>query len=136
MTRRELFIGASVLALLPQAASAQEMLEYSPGLPDERMAAGETVLIAVSAPWCGTCRAQGRAIDDLRSANAAYDANITFIRMDWDTHGRSDYARSLGVRRRSTLILMREGQVLGTVVADPRAEIIRDLMDLALARGA
>jgi thioredoxin-like negative regulator of GroEL len=136
MTRRELFIGASVLALLPQAASAQEMLEYSPGLPDERMAAGETVLIAVSAPWCGTCRAQGRAIGDLRSANAAYDANITFIRMDWDTHGRSDYARSLGVRRRSTLILMREGQVLGTVVADPRAESIRDLMDLALARGA
>mgnify|MGYP001029468494 CR=1 FL=1 len=133
MTRRELFTGASALALLPAAARASEMLTYAPGLPEARMDAGETVLIDVSAPWCGTCRAQGRAIEELRSANAAYDANITFIRMDWDTYGRSDYARSLGVRRRSTLILMRDGAVLGTVVADTRAESIRALMDLALA---
>jgi thiol-disulfide isomerase/thioredoxin len=133
MTRREIFLGASALALLPRTASASEMLSYTPGLPQERMAAGETVLIDVSAPWCGTCRAQARAIEDLRSANAAYDANITFIRMDWDTYGRSDFAQNLGVRRRSTLILMRGGEVLGMVVADPRVDSIQALMDLALA---
>jgi thioredoxin-like negative regulator of GroEL len=132
MTRRELFIGASALALLPLAASASDMLSYTPGLPEDRMAAVETILITVSAPWCGTCRAQARAIDALRSENAAYDANITFIRMDWDTHGRSDFARSLGVQRRSTLILMRDGAILGSVVADPRTESIQALMDLAL----
>jgi thiol-disulfide isomerase/thioredoxin len=133
MTRRELFIGASALAILPLSARASDMLTYAPGLPEERMAAGETVLLDVFAPWCGTCRAQERAMEDLRAANAAYDANITFIRMDWDTHGRSDYAQSLDVRRRSTLILMRDGEVLGRVVADPRAESIKALMDLALA---
>jgi thiol-disulfide isomerase/thioredoxin len=133
MTRRELFIGASALALLPAVAGAQDMLTYAPGLPEARMAAGETVLLDVYAPWCGTCRAQSRAMEDLRAGNAAYDENITFIRMDWDTYGRSDYARSLGVQRRSTLILMRDGEVLGRVVADTRRESIRDLMDLALA---
>ena len=54
MTRRELLLGASMLALVPLAAQAQEMLTYSPGLPQERLAAGETVFIDVSAPWCGT----------------------------------------------------------------------------------
>jgi thiol-disulfide isomerase/thioredoxin len=91
MTRRELFLGASMLALVPLAAQAQEMLTYTPGLPQERLAAGETVFIDVSAPWCSTCRAQGRAIDDLRAMNPAYDEAITFIRMDWDTYGRSEY---------------------------------------------
>ncbi|MCU4651669.1 thioredoxin family protein [Roseibacterium sp. SDUM158016] len=132
MTRREVFLGASALALLPHAASAEEMLTYTPGLPEQRLAAGETVLIDVSAPWCGTCRAQGRAIEALRGANPAYDGAITFIRMDWDTHGRSDYARSLGVQRRSTLILMRGDAILGQVVADTRTESIQALMDLAL----
>lgn len=132
MTRRELFLGASMLALVPFAAQAAEYLVYEPGLPEQRLAAGETVLLDVYAPWCGTCRAQSRAMEDLRAANPAYDAAITFIRMDWDTFGRSDYARSLGVQRRSTLVLMRGDQILGTIVADTRADNIRALMDLAL----
>jgi len=53
--------------------------------------------------------------------------------MDWGTYGTSDYARSLGVQRRSTLILMRGDGILGTVVADTRRDSIRALMDLALA---
>jgi thioredoxin 1 len=133
MTRRELFLGASALALMPLAAQAADLIEYAPGLPEARLAAGETVLLDVYAPWCGTCRAQSRAMEELRAANPAYDAAITFIRMDWDTYGRSDYAQSLGVERRSTLILMRGEAILGRVVADTRADSIRALMDLALA---
>lgn len=133
MTRRELFLGTAAIALVPLAARAADMLDYAPGLPEARLDAGETVFIDVSAPWCGTCRAQGRAIDALRAANPAYDEAITFIRMDWDTFGRSDFARSLGVQRRSTLILMRGDEVLGTIVADTRQDSIQALMDLALA---
>jgi len=133
MTRREIFMGASALALLPKAVRAAEMLEYRPGLPEARLAAGETVFLDVFAPWCGTCRAQSRAIEELRAANPAYDAAITFIRMDWDTFGRSDYARSLDVQRRSTLILMRNEAILGRVVADTRTGSIKALMDLALS---
>lgn len=132
MTRREFFIGASALLLAPSAAHAAGMLDYVPGLPEARLAAGETVFLDVSAPWCGTCRAQGRAIEALRAENSAYDAAITFIRMDWDTYGRSDYARSLDIRTRSTLILMRGDAELGRIVANTRIESIRALMDRAL----
>ncbi|MGP1357870.1 thioredoxin family protein [Roseicyclus sp.] len=132
MNRRDFLIGASALALVPLSARAADLIDYAPGLPEARLAAGETVLLDVYAPWCGTCRAQSRAMEELRAANPAYDAAITFIRMDWDTYGGSDYARGLGVERRSTLILMRGDAILGRVVADTRVDSIRALMDLAL----
>jgi thioredoxin 1 len=132
MNRRDFFIGASALALVPLSARAADLIDYAPGLPEARLAVGETVLLDVYAPWCGTCRAQSRAMEELRATNPAYDAAITFIRMDWDTYGSSDYARGLGVERRSTLILMRGDAILGRVVADTRVDSIRALMDLAL----
>lgn len=134
MTRRELFAGASALLLTAGAARAQSaMLDYVPGLPDERLAAGETVLLDFSASWCSTCRAQGRAIEALRSANPAYDAAITFIRVDWDDYGQSDYTLLLGVPRRSTLVLLRGEEELGRIIADTRQDAIRELLDRALS---
>lgn len=137
MTRRDLLRGASLLALaplVPGAALAQSgpMIDYVPGLPEARLAAGETVLLDFSATWCSTCRAQGRAIEALRAANPAYDAAITFIRVDWDTYGQSDFALLLGVPRRSTLILLRGEDELGRIVAGTRQADIQALLDRAL----
>lgn len=134
MTRRELFLGASALVLTPLAAKAQDaMLTYMPGLPDMRLEAGETVLLDFAASWCSTCRAQGRAIEALRAENPAYDENITFIRVDWDEYGQSEFTQLLGVPRRSTLILLRGDDELGRLVAVTRQADIQALLDRALA---
>ncbi|MBY6202905.1 thioredoxin family protein [Maritalea mobilis] len=134
MTRREIFLGASALVLAPMAASAQSaaMIDYEPGLPERLLAEGHTVLLDFAASWCSTCRAQGRIIEALRAQNPAYDAAITFVRVDWDTYGQSEFAILLGVPRRSTLIMLRGEDELGRIIASTREDDIRALLDTAV----
>lgn len=132
-TRRQTLIGATAFALMPMTRAAQAMIDYSPGLVTERLAAGETVFVDFSAEWCSTCRAQERVITALRAANPAYDAAMTFVKVDWDQHGTGDLSRSLSIPRRSTLVLLRGEAELGRIVAQTAEGDIRALMDLGLA---
>ena len=132
MDRRTLLLSASAALVLPVAARAASMIEYTPGALKARMDAGETVLLDFSATWCSTCKAQERVIGKLQEANPAYLQNITFLRVDWDTYGSSELAKSLKIPRRSTLVAMKGGQELGRIVAGTRESQIRDLLDIAL----
>jgi len=134
LTRRHLIASAVALSLAPLAASADTMLSYTPGLAAERLAAGDTVFLDFAADWCSTCRAQGRAIADLRASNPEFDANITFIRVDWDQYGRSELAFDLNIPRRSTLVLLRGEEELGRIVAGTHREDIEALLSLGLAQ--
>ena len=132
-TRRQFIIGAAALGLLPLGRAAQAMIDYTPCLVTERLAAGETVLADFSAEWCSTCRAQERVITALRAANPAYDASMTFVKIDWDDHGSGALSQSLRIPRRSTLVLLRGDQELGRLVAVTAEPEIRALLDRALA---
>lgn len=134
MDRRHFLVSATALAAfaaLP-AHAGSGALAYQPGLVTERLAAGDTVFLDFKASWCTTCRAQGRQIEALKAENPAYVERITFIDVDWDQWKGSDIVARLNVPRRSTLIVLRGDQELGRVVANPRREDIKALMDLGL----
>ena len=132
MNRRELLImGAASAVMLPSLCHATT-LNYTPGLAQERLAAGETVLLDFAAHWCTTCRAQERVIGQLRGDNPAYEDAITFIRVDWDQYSGAEITQRLAVPRRSTLILLRGDEELGRIVAGTRTADIQALLDLAL----
>ncbi|MFO7919881.1 thioredoxin [Rhodobacteraceae bacterium W635] len=131
MNRREL-LALTGAALLVAGRAEASYVDYIPGLVSDRLAAGETVFAEFYAPWCGTCRAQERHIDALRSENPAYDAAMTFVRVDWDTYGRGDLAQRLQIPRRSTLVVLRGEAELGRIVAGTRRADIAALMDLGL----
>ena len=133
MKRREfLTLGAAaVLAPLPALAN-EGWVEYEWGVLEPLLAGGDTVLLDYSASWCGTCKAQERAITAIRAANPAYDNAITFVRVDWDDYSREDITTSRNIPRRSTLVLLRGDQELGRIVADTRSAQIQALMDLGL----
>ena len=114
------------------AGLAAGPFEYKPGLVKERLAAGETVFLDFKAVWCTTCRAQERVINTLRGQNPAYDENITFINVDWDDYGRSEFARNLRIPRRSTLVVLKGDEELGRVVANTLSDDIKALLDTAL----
>ncbi len=119
--------GALLAPFAAQAASA-----YKPGLVNTHLAKGDTVFLDFKASWCSTCAAQERVIKALKSENPAYEANITFIDVDWDTYGRSDLVKSLNIPRRSTLVVLKGEQELGRIVAQTGRTQIKTLMDAAL----
>ncbi|WP_420857915.1 thioredoxin family protein [Marivivens marinus] len=132
MHRRTLMIAAAAAAVLPLSLKA-EPLAYTPGLVDDRLAAGETVFVDFYAPWCSTCRAQSRVIDRLKSENPAYEENITFIQVDWDTYKDEELSRRLEIPRRSTLVVLQGNMQLGRIVAGTAEADIKALLDAALA---
>lgn len=131
MLRRDFLILAGAAAALPVSAMA-EALQYKSGMLQKRLDAGETLFLDFTASWCSTCRAQGRIIEKLKAENPAYEANITFIDIDWDTYGSSQMATQMRIPRRSTLVVLKGNQELGRVVAETREDSIRALMDTAL----
>lgn len=133
LKRREFLVGAGALGVILPSVGLASVLEYEPGLVAERLAAGETLFIDFKADWCTTCRAQERTIEALKAENPAYGEAMTFVAVDWDQYGRSDLVRSLGIPRRSTLIVLKGDQELGRIVADTRQSAIKDLLDIGLA---
>jgi len=131
MDRRTFMATAAATAVVPVTAKAIG-LDYTPGLVQERLAAGETVFVDFAAHWCTTCRAQERVIGQLLSENPAYEEKITFVRVDWDQHSRGELATSLNIPRRSTLVVLKGDQELGRVVARTSQRDIQALMDIAL----
>jgi len=133
MDRRLFLTTLSATALLPLAGRAAP-LDYMPGMINERLDAGETVFLDYKASWCGTCMAQERVLNRLKEANPAYEANITFINIDWDTYKRTEVVSSMNVPRRSTLIaLAPDRSEIGRIVAQTGEAEIKQLMDDALA---
>lgn len=131
MDRRQFLYLTAGAAALPLAARAAP-LPYEPGLVDMHLSAGDTVFLDFKASWCTTCAAQERVIDALKSENPAYEANIVFIDVDWDTYGRSDIVKRMNIPRRSTLVVLKGEEELGRIVAQTGTAEIKALMDAAL----
>ena len=131
MDRRSfLALSAAAAAVLPGMALTE--LDYTPGLIDAELAAGKTVFVDFAASWCSTCAAQERIIGALKSENPAYEANIVFVRVDWDTYSRDEVTTSRAIPRRSTLIVLKGDQELGRIVAGTGRDQIKALLDTAL----
>jgi len=133
MFRRTFLAAAFTVAAAPAFA---EPLDYTPGLVEERLAAGETVFVGFNTDWCTTCAAQERVIAALKNENPAYEENITFINVEYGGSSGADLTRELNIPRRSTLVVLRGGEELGRIVAGTRREDIQALMDTALAAGS
>lgn len=135
MNRRDFVLLTASVSLLPALAPLAAYaitLDYTPGLVEERLAAGDTVFLDFKASWCSTCAAQERVIGAIKGANPAYEAAITFINIDWDQYGEDALTIRLNIPRRSTLVVLKGEDELGRIVAGTSTEDIQALMDVAL----
>ncbi len=132
--KRRVFL-AGFLAMVPLSAYAgPAMIEFDKSDPIKTaLAEGKTVLVDYAADWCSTCAVQERTIASLRAADPAYDANVVFVRVDWDDYGRAPVARDRNIPRRSTLIVLKGDKELGRIVAGTRRADIKALMDKAVS---
>lgn len=131
LTRRQLLLSSLALCALPSASFAA-VKAYTPGLAETAMRDGKRIVLIFGADWCSTCNRQERIIEGLRASSPRYDAELTLIRVDWDTHGNGDLARKLAVPRRSTLIALKGETELDRIIAGTRERDIKALFDRAL----
>ena len=67
----------------------------------------------------------------LIKANPDYAA-VTVMRVDWDEHREGDLVEKLSIPRRSTLVMFKDGQEVGRVVAKTGRADIEALFHAAL----
>jgi len=131
MKRRD-FIAAGTATLLLPAVLRAAPVDFKPGVVNDALAAGQTVFLDFKASWCTTCAAQEKVLTKLKAENPAYESNITFVNVDWDTYGRSTFAQRLNIPRRSTLVVLKGDSEIGRLVAETREDRIKALLDAAL----
>ena len=132
MIRRHIIPAILLLLTFPIASfAADDHVDYTPAAYSAAIDNGQPLLVDFYASWCGTCRAQQRTIASLQSENAAYK-NVTVMRVDWDKYGRSDFAKSLKIPRRSTLVMFTGGKEVGRVVAQTGSSEIEALYKLVM----
>ena len=131
--KRRIFLSiAAAAAIAPIAAVASDFVTYTDGVIEQALAEGKTVFVDYSATWCSTCHRQERVINGLRAADPAYDAAMTFVKVDWDDYGSHEVAVFRNIPRRSTLIVLRGKDELGRIVAGTAQSQIKALMDIGL----
>jgi thioredoxin-like negative regulator of GroEL len=135
-----MFLAASGAAAIVGAGAAPSMagdsIAFEPGVIEQALSEGQTVLVRYGAKWCSTCARQERVINALRAADPAYNAAIAFVDVDWDDYGDHAVAVSRNVPRRSTLILLKGEEELGRIVAGTSEGEIKALMDKAVSAGS
>lgn len=132
MHRRDFLLLTATVSLAPALVRAAGV-DYTPGLVDRELAAGKTLFVDFAASWCSTCAAQERVIGALRAENPAYDAALTFVRVDWDLYAGDPLTQRLNIPRRSTLVVLKGDAEIGRIVAGTRRDEIRALMDAGVA---
>lgn len=108
------------------------LVTYKPGVIQAALDDGKTVFVDYFAPWCSTCRAQERRVQELRAENPEYDRNLVFVRVDWDTYRTHDVVTGRAIPRRSTLLVLRGTRELGRIVAGTGKAEIKALLDAGL----
>ncbi|MEM6987159.1 MAG: thioredoxin family protein [Pseudomonadota bacterium] len=130
MLNRRLFLaglaaaGTTTLLSTPSHAA----VDFDEATFNEKLAAGEPVLLDFKADWCSTCRRQERVIGQLRADNPAYQAVMVMF-ADWDQYRGSELVKRFNVPRRSTLIAFKDGVEVGRVVAGTGQAQIAALFD-------
>jgi thioredoxin 1 len=94
----------------------------------EVLAASGLVLLKFEAEWCGPCRAMRPAIEEIARE---YEGRLTVATMDTDENPRTPHR--YGVRGIPTVLLFRDGEVVGQRVGLTRKAELAALIDRVFA---
>jgi thioredoxin 1 len=95
---------------------------------DQVLGAAGPVLVKFEAQWCGPCQAMKPMIEEIA---AEYAGRVTVATLDIDQNNQTVYR--LGVRGVPTVLLFKDGQVVGQKVGLPRKTDLTALIDSKLA---
>ncbi len=118
----------AVFTLMLSTTSFAESSTFDNAQFDAALKAGKSIVVAVHAPWCSTCRAQAPVLKD-ELAKKEFQ-HLTVFYVDFDS--QKEALKTLGVRRQSTLIVFKGGKEVGRSLGDTTALGIESLLQKAL----
>ena len=98
------------------------------GFEAQVLKASGPVLVKFEAEWCGPCKAMKPMIEEIAQA---YGERLTIATLDIDQNNQTPY--KLGVRGVPTVMLFKDGKVVGQKVGLPRKADLVALIDGQLA---
>ncbi|WP_299204062.1 thioredoxin family protein [uncultured Tateyamaria sp.] len=130
--RRRTFLLSATACAVPSLGAAYPAKTFTPAIWRDLRGTDQTVVMNFRASWSLTCQIKSDLIAEALAENPAY-TNLTFVDVDWDTFGPSQMTQRLKVKRRSTLLVMKNGDEVARLVNEPYARKVRALLDAALA---
>lgn len=121
------FLIASTLWFAASLAQALTIAPYSAAALEAAQKADAPVALHFHAPWCPTCKAQSKTLNDLKS-DAALD--ITVLTVDYDRE--VELRKQLKVRSQSTLIVYRGAVERARLAGETQAEPLKAALQAAL----
>lgn len=118
----------AVLTLMLSTTSFAESSTFDDAKFDASLQSGSAMVVAVHAPWCSTCRAQGPVLKEVLARKEFQ--HMTALYVDFDS--QKEALKKLGVRRQSTLIVFKAGKEVGRSLGDTTAFGIESLLQKAL----
>jgi len=101
LDRRALLAAAFALAAAPAfAQTAAPHVKFTQSAFDAAQAAGKSIVVEVTAPWCPTCKAQEPIVNSLMAKPEL--KNVTLMKVDFDS--QKDVLQKFRVSQQSTLI--------------------------------
>ena len=73
-------------------------------------------------------------LNQLRESEPKYNQSITFVLVDWDTYRKHKVTTSRKIPRRSTLVLIKNGEEVKRLVAQTSEEKIKTLLDIGITK--
>jgi len=128
VTRRLFMLTTITLLIAQSAAEASERMKYEAVAFQAAQQSGRSILVHVTAPWCGECRLQKPIV--ARLSELPEYKNLLIVDVDFDS--QKDALRSLKVRKQSTLITFKGAQETARSVGVTNQEKISGLMKKAL----
>ncbi len=132
MTIARRTILAAALALTATAALAQTAgapkVKYTQAAFDAAQAAGKSVLVEVSAPWCPVCKAQAPIINSLMAKPEF--RSMAIFEVDFDS--QKDVLNTLKVQKQSTLITFKGKAEMSRSTGETNAAAIEKQLKTAI----
>ena len=130
MNKRHFLAGLTLtIALMASAPlAAMEKKPFDAKAFEAAQAAGQPILVEVTAPWCPTCKAQAPILAKLGGQPKFQNV----ARFDIDFDSQKDLLRKFNVRMQSTLIVFKGTKEMARSTGDTNAGSIERLLEKSL----
>ena len=122
--QRRLLIGVALALPVLEGRAGQTAFAWQIYTVDRfaaEQAAGKTILVAVHADWCPTCRQQVPILESLLADPAM--ASVVPMRVDFD--GDKEFLKAHRIAQQSTILVFKGDREVGRVIAETDPERLK-----------